>query len=148
MKNNERDQYNGETVKNHRNQTMKTIWAISGRLGWSSKKLHERLIKWGFGHSLSAMDNTQLNTVRDKIVSYYEAVKDDLDDQGRYMYRLMKLIDWNHIRLNKLLVSRYNGKDNYSLADNWRNLRQAQRRAVINTLKAMQNKRNTIQEEQ
>jgi hypothetical protein len=122
-------------MKDHRKSDMKAIWAISGRLGWSSRMLHTKLIEWGFGKSLSALDDSTLKAVRGKIEIAYEEVKNKLDDQGKYMYFLMKEIGWTYNRVNKLLVKRYNGHKQYSLADNWRKLDDSQKRGVINTLK-------------
>lgn len=119
----------------NRKNTMKAIWVISGRLGWSSRKLHSKLVEWGFGPSLSVLDDAHLLAVRNKIESYYDSVKSQLDEQGLYMYSCMKQAGWDYLRVNRLIIKRYKGNEHYSLADNWRGLKQTQKRGIINTLK-------------
>jgi len=108
------------------------IMAITvAKLGWDKEFLHNMMENWGFGNSLRALDAAQLIKLKrmlfPKPESYYDP-KFQYDDQGKYMYYLLRSIGWNMKRLQGLIIKKYN-------KTHWNILSTKEKRGVINMLK-------------
>lgn len=104
--------------------------------GWSKDDLHDMMDQWGFGNSLRKLSIARLLELlrlvrRQKEPKIPEKFK--LDEQGKYLYYLMKRSGWNMKRIRALLIRRF-GKSDWSL------LHQSERREIINIMKNYSNK--------
>lgn len=103
----------------------------TGKYRWSYEEFHDLMNDWGFGKSLRALSRGQLFVLRNELLGIVEYNVPDqfrLDDQGRYMYSIMKKAGWNMYRVNMYCIKRYH-------KTHWNILNEDERRAVITMLK-------------
>ncbi len=117
-------------------QLRQNIVAIAvKRYGWDLEMLHEIMQDWGFGNSLRALSYEQLCRLKTILLNRDYKISDEkweLDAQGKYMWYLMKQINWNRRRLTILLIKKFH-------KTHWNLLSQKEKRQVINILKGYSN---------
>lgn len=116
------------------NQLKSTIMAVSIKeRGWDYDTLHDLMDTWGFGRSLCKLSKGELvdvlNIIRGDMkpgeVNYGIGA---LDEQGRYMWSLMKDAGWDFMRVRMWML-------HHCHASHWNALYQDEKRAVIAMLK-------------
>ena len=99
--------------------------------GWDKDQVHDYMIEWGFGASLRSLKVPKLLELF-RLINGREKPnipeEFQLDEQGNYMYHVMKLAGWNMQRVRALMISKYEKSD-------WSLLDQKERRAVVQILK-------------
>jgi len=99
--------------------------------GWSKDDLHDMMDQWGFGDSLRALKVARLVELLRLVQGKKEPdipEEFQLDDQGKYLYYLMKRAGWDMGRIRALMISRFEKSD-------WSLLDQGERREIINIMK-------------
>lgn len=107
----------------------------TGKYRWNYEEFHQLMQEWGFGISLKVLSRSRLIDLRNDLMG----IKGDiipkefqLDDQGKYMYSLMKQAGWTMRRVNLFMIKRYK-------KTHWNVLLEPERRAVINMLRRYNN---------
>ncbi|MDP3115070.1 MAG: hypothetical protein Q8M98_09915 [Candidatus Cloacimonadaceae bacterium] len=111
-----------------------TVMAVSIRQrGWDYNTLHDLMQTWGFGSSLRKLSLCELGDLlrilrgqQDPAQTYHGI--GTLDDQGRYMWSLMKDAGWDFYRLRLWMLK-------HCSASHWNALYDSEKRAIIAMLK-------------
>src|SRR6056297_1443935 len=80
------------------------------RYGWDLEMLHDIMQDWGFGSSLRALSYQQLCSLKTILLNRDYKIRDEkweLDDQGKYMWYLMKQAGWNRRRVTILMLKKF-----------------------------------------
>ena len=108
------------------------IMAITvAKLGWNKESLHNMMKDWGFGNSLRALNAVQLIELKRMLLPKPESPLDpkfQYDDQGKYMYYVMKKAGWIPSRVRAYMIKHFS-------KSHWNLLNEKERRGVINMLK-------------
>lgn len=99
------------------------------KYGWDYDQFHEIMDDWGYGTSLRALGKDRLIVLKNQLLAVQRR-NDlwDLDDQGNYMWYLLKTAGWNRKGLVTFMIKRFH-KTHWNLLDT------TERRSVINMLK-------------
>ena len=141
MKNNQRKESNTDKrLKILRSTIMAT--AIKER-GWDYDTLHDLMDTWGFGRSLKKLSIGELadllNIIRgDMKPGEFQYGIGALDDQGMYMWSLMKDAGWDFQRVRMWMLK-------HCHASHWKALYDHEKRAVIAMLKNYKAKAETTE---
>ena len=103
------------------------------RLGWSDYVFYEVISGLGYGRSLTALGETELESLHDALSGYRKSGKPaafEYDRQGRYMYHLQCQAGWNDTMMRQYLTVTYK-KTHWNLLD------KGEKRAVIALLKGL-----------
>ena len=99
--------------------------------GWDRDQVHDYMILWGFGSSLRDLKLPKLLELF-RLINGREKPnipeEFQLDEQGNYMYHVMKLAGWDMGRVRALMISKFEKSD-------WSLLDQKERRAIVQILK-------------
>lgn len=114
----------------------------TGKHKWTYEEFHDLMNDWGFGTSLRALSRGQLFSLRNQllgITEYNVPEQFRLDDQGKYMYSVMKKAGWNMHRVNMYCIKRFH-------KTHWNILTVDERRAVITMLKNYCKRKEGVQD--
>ena len=103
----------------------------TGKYRWDYDSFHELMQEWGYGDSLRKLKHDRLMELRMELLGiqdYHIPKEYALDDQGKYMYALMKKAGWTIKRVNLFCIKKYR-------KSHWNLLIEPEKRAVINMLR-------------
>ena len=106
----------------------KQIMAAASKRGWGYDMFHDLMESWGYGRSLRKLPVRELKDLLGFLNNAQQKSMGDLDEQGRYLWSLMKQAGWDWNRLRLLLLKKYS-------ASHWNALRWDEKRAVISMMK-------------
>jgi len=106
----------------------KQIMAAASKRGWDYDTFHDLMESWGYGRSLRKLKMDRLKDLLGFLNGETEKNPADLDEQGRYLWNLMKQAGWDWSRLRMLLLKKYS-------ASHWNALGYEEKRAVISMMK-------------
>lgn len=106
--------------------------AIKSR-GWDYDTLHDLMLSWNYGPSLKKLSLGELADLLaiirgEEQPNQFRYGIGTLDDQGRYVWSLMKEAGWDFFRLRCWMLK-------HCSASHWNALNQTEKRAVIAMLK-------------
>lgn len=123
-------------IMNDKQIRQKIMAIAAAKYNWDYDEFHDLMEDWGFGRSLRALPYDKLLTLKKKlqgIQTYNENF--ELDKQGRYMYRQLRLAGWNMRRLTLYMIKHFQ-------KTHWNLLHEQERRAVLNMLRSYNRKNN------
>lgn len=114
--------------------------AASKEQGWDYDTLHALMETWGFGSSLRKLSLSELSALLRIIRGQQDPAQIEhgigtLDNQGSYMWSLMKEAGWNFYRLRMWMLKRCS-------ASHWNALTASEKRGIIAMLKTYIKKNN------
>jgi len=111
------------------------IMAAASKRGWNYDTMHKLMQEWGYGNSLRALLLPQLIELRrlvtgeeQRIESFDNYRMSELDEQGKYMWNLMKKAGWNWKQVRQYMIKRFK-------KTHWNCLNRQEKRAIISMLK-------------
>lgn len=115
----------------------KSIMGLAARRGWDYDQFHDLMEDWGYGRSLRKLDFSELNNILRHLSGGTKEVNEinQLDDQGRYMWAMMKKAGWNWKRVRLLMIKKYN-------TTHWNALTEPEKKAIIGILRKYAEGRN------
>jgi hypothetical protein len=97
------------------------------KFNWSEDQLKQLIGHWGYGESLTALDELALTEI--KLILMRVRIKEypdeyTYDSQGMYMHSLMRRAGWTKTDLRTFIITHYR-------KSHWNILSESERRAVI-----------------